>query len=96
MASMVEAKVTNLAGKQIRVDERKLKIGLLEAGETHVIRVPIQASLELTSEQLQVGVSVVSREQMEASKSHFFISASPAPRVSKSNMNTGRIPWTEN
>jgi len=96
MANMVEAKVANLAGKQIRVDERKLKVGPVEPGETRVIRVPIQASLELTSEQLQVGVSVVSREQMEASKSHFFISGSPAPRVSKSNVNTGRIPWTEN
>jgi carboxyl-terminal processing protease len=95
-ASMVEAKVANLAGKQIRLDERKLKVGPVEPGETRVIRVPIQASLELTSEQLQVGVSVVSREQMEASKSHFFISGSPAPRVSKSNVNTGRSPWTEN
>jgi carboxyl-terminal processing protease len=95
-ASMVEAKVANLAGKQIRVDERKLKVGPVEPGEVRVIRVPIQASLELTSEQLQLGVSVVSREQMEASKSHFFISGSPVPRVSKSNVNTGRFPWTEN
>jgi carboxyl-terminal processing protease len=95
-ASMVEAKVANLAGKQIRVDERKLKVGPVEPGEVRVIRVPIQASLELTSEQLQLGVSVVSREQMEASKSHFFISGSPVPRVSKSNVNTGRSPWTEN
>lgn len=95
-ASMVEAKVANLAGKQIRLDERKLKVGPVEPGEVRVIRVPIQASLELTSEQLQVGVSVVSREQMEASKSHFFISGSPVPRVSKSNVNTGRTPWTEN
>ncbi len=95
-ASMVEAKVANLAGKQIRLDERKLKVGPVEPGEIRVIRVPIQASLELTSVQLQVGVSVVSREQMEASKSHFFISGSPVPRVSKSNVNTGRSPWTEN
>jgi carboxyl-terminal processing protease len=96
MASQVEARVSNLAGRQIRVDERKLKVGQVEPGETRVIRVPIQASLDLTSEQLQVGVSVVSREQMDASKSHFFISGSPAPRVSKSNVNTGRSPWTEN
>ncbi|MDQ3230663.1 MAG: hypothetical protein M3Q07_02500, partial [Pseudobdellovibrionaceae bacterium] len=95
-ASMVEAKVANLAGKQIKIDERKFKVGPVEPGEVRVIRVPIQAALELTSEQLQVGVSVVSREQMDASRSHFFISGSPAPRVSKSNVNTGRSPWTEN
>jgi carboxyl-terminal processing protease len=95
-ASMVEAKVVNLAGKQIKLDERKLKVGPVEPGEVRVIRVPIQASLELTSEQLQVGVSVMNREQMEASKSHFFISGRPVPRVTKSNVKTGRTPWTEN
>ncbi len=95
-ASIVEARVSNLAGKQIKVDDRKVRVGQLDPGEVRVIHVPIQASHDLTSEQLQFGVSVMSREQVDATKMHFFVSGGPIPKVSKSNVNTGRAPWTEN
>ncbi len=95
-ASVVEAKVANLAGKQVKLDDRKFMVGLVEPGEVRVIQVAVQAAQELTSDQLQFGVSIMSREQMDASKSHFFISGRPASKVSKTNVSTGRVPWTEN
>lgn len=95
LASLAELKVANLAGRQVRLPLGKRNLGTLEPGASRTISVPVQAILELSSNELQFGVSVSCREQSDASKAHFVIHSSPLSKMSKSSNKVGRIPWTE-
>jgi uncharacterized membrane protein len=97
-AASVDARVANLSGQQIKIEGRKLILGALAPGEMKTIQIPIRASLDLSSEQLHLGVSVSSRGLMDSSKSNFYITGNPSQKVSKTNLNvnTGRVPWIEN
>ncbi|MCX6132109.1 MAG: S41 family peptidase, partial [Proteobacteria bacterium] len=49
-ASQVDAKIVNLAGKQVVFDDRRTRLGSMAAGEIKIVRIPLKASFDLTSE----------------------------------------------
>lgn len=95
-AKQVEAKLVNLAGKQISLSNQTYSIKKLSPGESKVMKFSLKASADLASSQLQFGVIVGSESQLVATKNHFFVPSDPGTRMSKSDSNSGGTSWKEN
>ncbi len=95
-AKQVEARMVNLAGKQLQLLGQRYSIKRLAPGESQVMKFTLKASADLVSNQLQLGVLVGSEDQLIASKTHFFISSEPGTRMSKTDINSGGGSWREN
>lgn len=96
VAQQVEAKLVNLAGKQVQLSGPRYKFRRLAPGESKIMKFSLKASADLASNQLQFGVLVGSDNQLVATKSHFYVSGEPGTRVSKSDVNAGGNSWKEN